>query len=223
MVRIAPSLLSADFSNLSQVVRRLEKGGVDLLHLDVMDGHFVPNITFGPLIVKAVDSVTNLPLDVHLMIESPQRHIESFVEAGADYLSLHIEAKEVSPQLLAQVRKMGARPGVALNPETPLSSLDDVLPELDYILIMTVNPGYGGQSLMREVLPKIGELRRRLDEAGLQIEIEVDGGVNLETAPLVVREGAELLVCGSAILLASDPLKVIRDLKRLKRWKREAK
>lgn len=223
MVRIAPSLLSADFSNLSQVVRRLEKGGVDALHLDVMDGHFVPNITFGPLIVKAVDSVTDLPLDVHLMIESPQRHIESFVEAGADYLSLHIEAEEVSPQLLAQVRKMGVRPGVALNPETPLSSLDDVLPELDYILIMTVNPGYGGQSLMREVLPKIGELRRRLDEAGLQIEIEVDGGVNLETAPLVVREGAELLVCGSAILLASDPLKVIRDLKRLKRWKREAK
>ncbi len=223
MVRIAPSLLSADFSNLSQVVRRLEKGGIDLLHLDVMDGHFVPNITFGPLIVKAVDAVTELPLDVHLMIESPHRHIESFVEAGADYLSLHIEADEVSPQLLAQVREMGVRPGVALNPETPLSLLEDVLPEVDYILVMTVNPGYGGQSLMREVLPKIGELRRRLDEAGLQIEIEVDGGVNLETAPLVVREGAELLVCGSAILLANDPLKVIRDLKRLTRWKKEAK
>lgn len=218
-MKIAISLLGADFSRLASEVRRLEKGGCDLFHLDVMDGHFVSNITFGPVIVKAIDSLTDLPLDVHLMMEEPEKYLETFVDAGADYLALHIEVDAASPRVFRQIRDLGAKPGVVLNPTTPLSSLEEVIPEVDYVVVMTVNPGFGGQDFIREVLPKIADLKSMVDKAGREVEIEVDGGVNLDTAPLVVNAGATMLVCGSAIFHARDPARVIRDLKKLKRWK----
>lgn len=221
MVKVAPSLLGADFSHLASQIRRLEKGGCDLLHLDVMDGHFVSNITFGPMIVETINSITELPLDVHLMMEKPENYLEIFVDAGADYLALHIEVDAASPQVFRQIREMGVKPGVVLNPKTPISSIEEVISEVDYVVVMTVNPGFGGQEFMRQVLPKVADLKRMIDEAGLQVEIEVDGGVNLNTAPLVVNAGATILVCGSAIFRARDPGKVIRDLKKLKRWKAE--
>jgi len=222
-VKVAASLLGADFSHLASEIRRLERVGCDLFHLDVMDGHFVSNITFGPMIVEAVDSLTELPLDVHLMMERPERYLEAFVGAGADYLALHSEVEAASPELFHQVRDMGVRPGVVLNPATPLSSIREVIAEVDYVVVMTVNPGFGGQEFIVDVVPKIAGLKQLIEEAGLRVEIEVDGGLNLNTAPLVVGAGASILVCGSAIFQAPDPARVIRDLKRLERWKVEGR
>ena len=198
-VRIAPSILSADFGRLAAEVQRAEDGGADWIHVDVMDGHFVPNLTIGPGVTRAVRDATTLPVDVHLMIERPERYIEAFAEAGADWITVH---QEVCPHLhrtLAQIREAGARPGVALNPSTPVQGVEDVLAELDLLVIMTVNPGFGGQRFIPHSLEKVRRARALIDQAGGQCLIEVDGGVDRTTAPGVVEAGAQVLVAGSAV------------------------
>ncbi len=213
-IKIAPSILSADFARLGEQVREAEAGGADVIHVDVMDGHFVPNITIGPLVVEAVRRVTRLPLDVHLMIEEPEKYVASFARAGADYVSVHAEATYHLDRLLAHIRELGKRAGVALNPATPPAVLDYVLDKVDLILCMTVNPGFGGQRFIEAVLPKIRhfhELRRRGLWCG---ELEVDGGVNAETAALVAEAGADLLVAGSAVFGSESVAGAIAAIRR---------
>ncbi len=202
--KIAPSILSADFSRLGEHVRQAEAGGAELLHVDVMDGHFVPNITIGPLVVEAVRRVTSLPLDVHLMIEQPERYVEAFAAAGADYITVHAEATVHLDRLLAQIRGLGKRAGVALNPATPPNVVDYVLDKVDLILCMTVNPGFGGQRFIPAVLPKIRHFAEARRGGLWRGELEVDGGVNADTAPLVVEAGADVLVAGSAVFGEAD-------------------
>lgn len=204
MIKIAPSILSADFARLGQQVAEAEAAGADYIHVDVMDGHFVPNITVGPLVVKALRQVTRLPLDVHLMIEAPERYIEQFAKAGADILTVHQEACPHLHRVIGEIKGLGARAGVSLNPATPLNTLEEILPYVDLVLPMTVNPGFGGQELIEEMLPKIEGMRRMLDERGLKCELEVDGGINVETAPKVVAAGANVLVAGEAIFGAEE-------------------
>lgn len=200
MVRIAPSILSADFTRLGEQIAESEKGGADWIHVDVMDGHFVPNITVGPLIVRAARRATSLPLDVHLMIEQPDRYLEAFVDAGANLLTVHQETCPHLHRTVARIRELGARPGVAINPATPVETLVDILPFVDLVLIMTVNPGFGGQRFIPECVPKIARLTRRLEAEGLPaLEVEVDGGIDPTTAPAVVAAGATVLVAGSAV------------------------
>ena len=199
VIKLAPSILSADFCCLGDQVREAAAAGADYIHVDVMDGHFVPNLTVGPLVVEALRRVTALPLDVHLMIEKPEKYVSRFAQAGADIITVHAEACLHLHRAVQLIKETGCRAGVALNPATPLSALDYVLPDLDLALIMTVNPGFGGQRFIDRVLPKIAALRRRLDEDGLSVELAVDGGINAETAPLVVKVGARVLVAGSAI------------------------
>jgi ribulose-phosphate 3-epimerase len=198
-IRIAPSVLSADFAYLAEAVGEAEAGGADLIHLDVMDGVFVPNITIGPVVIAAVRRVTSLPLDVHLMIDRPERYVEAFVRAGADHLYVHPEASVHLHRTLTQIREAGAKPGVVLNPSTSEEALRYVVRELELVMVMTVNPGFGGQAFIPEVLPKIRRVRRMLDEANPGACIAVDGGIAPETAPRVVEAGAEILVAGSAI------------------------
>ena len=199
MIKIAPSILSADFARLGEQVTEAEAAGADYIHVDVMDGHFVPNITIGPLVVKALRPVTRLPLDVHLMIEEPERYIEQFAKAGADILTVHQEACPHLHRVIGGIKGLGVRAGVSLNPATPLNTLEEILPYVDLVLLMTVNPGFGGQEFIEEMLPKIERMRRMLDEWGLKCELEVDGGINIETAPKVVAAGANVLVAGEAI------------------------
>jgi ribulose-phosphate 3-epimerase len=201
MVKIAPSILSADFSKLGSEIREVELGGVDWIHVDVMDGHFVPNITIGPLVVDAIRPHTKLPLDVHLMIETPERYIPDFVRAGADLISIHVEACTHLHRTLHLIKDGGARAGVVLNPATPLSSIEYVLNEyLDYVLIMTVNPGFGGQAFIPDMLRKIKLLREKANKLGLdKLHIEVDGGINEITARQVIEAGADVLVAGNAV------------------------
>lgn len=204
-IKIAPSILSADFSRLGEEVRAVEAAGADLIHVDVMDGHFVPNITIGPLVVEAIKPVTSLPLDCHLMIENPDRYIPQFVKAGADIISVHVEATAHLHRTLQLIRSLGAKASVALNPHTPLVMIENVLQDLDMVLLMTVNPGFGGQSFIPNVLGKIGALRQMLDAQDLHhVEIEVDGGVNAATSKLVREAGANVLVAGSAVYNTSD-------------------
>lgn len=199
-VKIAPSILSADFAALGEAVRAAEAAGADMIHVDVMDGHFVPNLTIGPSVVAALRRVTSLPLDVHLMIETPERYLEAFVRAGADYLTVHPEASVHLHRTLHTIRALGVRAGVALNPSTPEIGLRYVTSLLDMVLVMTVNPGFGGQSFLHEVLPKISAVRALLDESGRRDAlVAVDGGIDVQTAPLVVTAGADTLVAGSAI------------------------
>jgi ribulose-phosphate 3-epimerase len=212
-VRLAPSILSADFSALGREVAAAERGGADVIHLDVMDGHFVPNITIGPLVVRAVRKVTDLPLDVHLMIEKPERYIEDFVDAGASMVSVHVEVSPHLHRTLAAIRKRGAKAGVVLNPATPVVSLEDVAGDVDYVLVMSVNPGFGGQTFIPRSLEKIRAVRAMLDAAGNPAPVEVDGGIDLETIPQVVRSGADLLVCGYAVFGAGRPEEATRELK----------
>lgn len=200
MVKLAPSVLSADFSKLGQEIAAVEASGVvDRIHIDVMDGMFVPNITIGPLVVEAMRPCSRLPFESHLMIAAPDRYVRQFVAAGSDIVIVHQEACPHLHRDIQLIKELGARAGVALNPATPLSSIADVLPDLDIVVLMTVNPGFGGQRFISTTLPKIERLRRMLDEAGLRVEIEVDGGVTASLAPRVAAAGANVLVAGSAV------------------------
>ncbi|HEY6561517.1 MAG TPA: ribulose-phosphate 3-epimerase [Polyangiaceae bacterium] len=201
---IAPSILSADLARLGDEVRDVERAGADWIHVDVMDGRFVPNITLGPVVVQAVRRATQLPLDVHLMIVEPERYVQAFAEAGADVISVHVEASTHLQRTLAEVRRFGKRAGVVLNPHTSEASLEYVLDDVDLILIMSVNPGFGGQKFLPAVLPKIEALRRAIDRRGLNISLEVDGGVAPDTVRRVVDAGANVLVAGSAVFGKPD-------------------
>ena len=203
-VRIAPSILSADFAYLGAAIKMAETAGADVIHVDVMDGHFVPNMTIGPPVVAALRKVTRLPLDVHLMVEAPERYVEAFARAGADVLTVHPEATVHLHQVLRQIRGLGVQAGVSLNPATSESILRYVVGMVDLVLVMTVNPGFGGQDFLPEMLPKIAAVRGILDTAGSRAWLSVDGGINVETAPLVVAHGADHLVAGSAIFAAPE-------------------
>ena len=211
-LKIAASILGADFSCLLEEVKKVEKS-VDLLHVDVMDGHFVPNISFGLEVVKSLKDKVNLPLDIHLMVEQPERWIDPFAKIGCEYITFHIEATVHSNRLVNLIRKKGIKAGVALNPATPENLILYLLPKIDMVLVMTVNPGFGGQELLPEVLPKIRSIRKNAEKMGFNIDIAVDGGINNLTAEKVVREGANVLIMGSYIFNSSVPEKVLFDLK----------
>lgn len=213
MKKIAPSILSADFCRLGDEVRAVEAAGADYIHIDVMDGHFVPNITIGPLVVAAVRKVTALPLDVHLMIAEPDRYIADFAAAGADIIVVHAEASTHLHRSIQLIKSLGKRAGVSLNPATPLHCLEYVLTDLDLVLLMTVNPGFGGQSFIEECIPKIRSLRAMLDKRGIEAEIEVDGGVKVDNIARISHAGADVFVAGSAVFGSSDYVATIKALK----------
>lgn len=212
-VLIAPSLLSADFVRLAEEIAAVEAAGADWLHVDVMDGRFVPNITIGPPVVKAVRRVTKLPLDVHLMIVEPERYVDAFAEAGADTITIHVEACTHLHRTLAYIRSLGKRAGVTLNPGTSEETLRYVLDVCDQVLVMSVNPGFGGQSFLREVLPKVRAIRAMIDARGLPIDLEIDGGITPETAPEAVAAGARVLVAGNAVFNKPDYAAAIAALR----------
>jgi ribulose-phosphate 3-epimerase len=213
MKKIAPSILSADFTRLGEEIKAVEKAGADYVHIDVMDGHFVPNITIGPLIVEAARRATRLPLDVHLMISDPDKYIEEFRKAGADIISVHVEAIDHLHRSIQLIKSTGARAAVALNPATPLDVLEYVLEDLDMVLLMTVNPGFGGQGFIKGVLPKIKRLKEMVNARGVAVEIEVDGGINADTVGIVSSAGADVFVAGSAVFKSKDYGETIRILK----------
>ncbi|HUP28175.1 MAG TPA: ribulose-phosphate 3-epimerase [Chloroflexia bacterium] len=203
-IEIVPSILSADFAHLGDQVREAEQGGAGRIQVDVMDGHFVPNITVGPLVIKAIRGCTSLPIEAHLMIERPELYINEFADAGADYIIVHVEAVTHLHRVIQQIRSTGARPGVAINPATALVDLEEILEYIDMVIVMTVNPGFGGQEFIGSMLPKITRLRQMIDGLDLSCDIEVDGGIHEETAPGVVAAGANLLVAGSAVYGAPE-------------------
>jgi ribulose-phosphate 3-epimerase len=212
-IKISPSILSADFSILGDEIKSLEQAGADLIHIDVMDGHFVPNITMGPPIIKMVRKFTKLPFDVHLMISPVEKYIKAFADAGSDIITIHPEATDNLKRAVATIKSLGKKAGVSLNPKTPISALMDVINDIDLILIMSVNPGFAGQSFMSEVLPKVTELRKMINDKKLKIDIEIDGGINFETAPLAVKAGANILVSGTTIFSGSlkDNIQKLRN------------
>ena len=212
-IKISPSILSADFSILGDEIKNLEKAGADLIHIDVMDGHFVPNITMGPPIIKQIRKCTKLPFDVHLMISPVEKYIKAFADAGSDIITLHPEATDNLKRAVQTVKSFGKKAGVSLNPKTPISALMDVINDIDLILIMSVNPGFAGQSFMSEVLPKVTELRKMINDKKLKIDIEIDGGINFETATLAVKAGANILVSGTTIFSGSlkDNIQKLRN------------
>jgi ribulose-phosphate 3-epimerase len=213
MLQIAPSILSADFSRLGAHLAEVEAGGADIVHFDVMDGHFVPNISIGLPVVSAVKKVCKLPIDTHLMITEPARYVEHFIAAGASMVSVHVEADPHLNRTLAAIRAKGAQAGIVLNPGTPLNTLDEVLPFADYVLLMSVNPGFGGQKFIKTSTDKVRRLRQMIDSRGLNIRIEIDGGIDTTTAAEVVAAGAEILVAGSAIFAQPDAAQAVRDLR----------
>jgi ribulose-phosphate 3-epimerase len=214
-VRIAPSILAADFANLADAVARAEQGGADLIHVDVMDGHFVPNLTVGPPVVRSLKRVVTVPLDVHLMVSEPDRFVEAFAEAGASLISVHAEVSPHLNRTLSFIRSLGLQAGVAMNPSTPVVALEEVAGDLDYVLVMSVNPGFGGQAFLPRSESKVRAIRALLDRAGSQAAIEIDGGIDRETVGRVVTAGAEILVVGSAIFHTADPAAATRELRAL--------
>jgi len=211
--KIAPSILSADFSRLGEEVKAVEKAGADLIHVDVMDGHFVPNITIGPLVVTALRKITSLPLDVHLMIEEPERYIEAFGQAGGDWITIHAEVCPHLKRMIKKVRQLNVRPGIVLKPATPLKTLYPVLDDIDLVLIMSVNPGFGGQSFIPSTLKKIERLRKIIDQNKYVLEIEVDGGVKIENIKEVSKAGGGIFVVGTGIFKTEDYGETIRKLR----------
>ncbi|HEY6011463.1 MAG TPA: ribulose-phosphate 3-epimerase [Nitrospirota bacterium] len=204
-IKIAPSILSADFSRLGEEIRAVEAAGADLIHVDVMDGHFVPNITIGPLIVEAARRSTKLPLDVHLMIDNPELYIADFAKAGSDYITVHVEAATHLHRLVQNIREhKGVKAGVSLNPATPIETLDFILGDIDLVLIMSVNPGFGGQSFIPSALTKLREVRQKIDRSGREIRLEIDGGVKVDNIEAIAAAGADTFVAGSAIFGAND-------------------
>lgn len=210
-IKIAPSILSADFARLGEQVIEAAEAGAHFIHVDVMDGCFVPPITIGSVVVRAIRPLTSLTLDCHLMVERPERQIEQFAEAGADIITVHAEACPNLREVVGSIKRLNVRAGVSLNPATPLSAVEDILPELHLLLVMTVNPGYAGQAFMEEVVEKIARARRLLDERGLKAELEVDGGISAQTAPKVVEAGAEVLVAGSAVFNRRESVREAMD------------
>jgi ribulose-phosphate 3-epimerase len=212
-IKISPSILSADFSILGDEIKSLEKAGADLIHVDVMDGHFVQNITMGPPIIKMIRKCTKLPFDVHLMISPVEKYIKAFADAGSDIITIHPEATDNLKRAVGTIKSLGKKAGVSLNPKTPISTLMDVINDIDLILIMSVNPGFAGQSFMGEVLPKVTELRKMINDKKLKIDIEIDGGINFETAPLALKAGANILVSGTTIFSGSlkDNIQKLRN------------
>ena len=213
-VRIAPSILAADFGRLAEEVRAVERAGADWIHVDVMDGHFVPNLTLGPVVVEALRAATRLPLDVHLMIEAPERSLEAYVRAGADRVGVHVETCPHLHRTLAQIREAGAKACVVLNPATPTLLVEPVLGDVDQVLVMSVNPGFGGQKFIPGALAKLAELRRRIDAAELTVELEVDGGIGPGTAGAAARAGANVLVAGTSVFRSADYAAAIAGLRK---------
>ncbi|MDP4082991.1 MAG: ribulose-phosphate 3-epimerase [Bacillota bacterium] len=209
MVKIAPSILSANFAKLGEEILDVERGGADYIHIDVMDGHFVPNITIGPLVVEAIRPITQLPLDVHLMIENPDQYIKAFAEAGANYITVHVESCRHLHRTIQLIKSFGVKAGVVLNPATPVETIQHIIGDIDMVLLMSVNPGFGGQKFIPEVLPKIKKVKELAETKGVNLEIEIDGGVNAETAKLCIEAGATVLVAGSAVYNEKDRAKAI--------------
>jgi ribulose-phosphate 3-epimerase len=212
-IKVAPSILSADFSRLGDEIQAVEAAGADLIHVDVMDGHFVPNITIGPLVVEACRKVTKLPLDVHLMIENPERYVADFAKAGADYLVVHVETGYHLHRLVQSIKELKVKAGVSLNPATPPEMIDYVLGDIDLVLVMSVNPGFGGQAFIPSALDKIRRLRKTIDDRKLPVLIEVDGGVKPDNAAGVIAAGADILVAGSAVFGAKDYAAAIKGIR----------
>jgi ribulose-phosphate 3-epimerase len=213
MIKIAPSLLSADFANLASEIKKVEQAGADMLHIDIMDGHFVPNLTFGPPVVLAIKKVSKIPFDVHLMVKNPEALISDFVDAGADIITIHAETAPHLHRLLQNIKELGLRTGIALNPSTPLSTVEEVLDMVDMVLIMSVNPGFGGQKFIPSSINKIARLKNMIDERQLKVDIEVDGGINPNNAQDVIKAGANILVAGSAVYGAPDVALAIKNIR----------
>ncbi len=214
-IQFAPSILSADFTRLGEEIKAVDQAGAEAIHIDVMDGHFVPNITIGPLVVKAARRATKKVLDVHLMISDADKYIDSFAEAGADWITVHVEACTHMHRTVGRIRELGKKAGVVLNPATPLSSLDYILEDLDLVMLMSVNPGFGGQSFIESSLGKIDSLKKRIDQLGLEVAIEVDGGISPATVGRVAEAGANIFVAGSAIYGSDDYMSVIAEMRNL--------
>lgn len=215
-VIIAPSILSADFAHLAGEIESAEKGGADLLHLDIMDGHFVPNITIGPPVVASIRKITSLPLDAHLMIEDPARYVDELIRAGANWISVHAEADVHLNRTIQHIRSQGIRAGVAINPATPICALEETLPDVDYVLVMSVNPGFGGQKFLPSALHKIRKLREKITFNNYRARIEVDGGIDTGNLPEIIASGADVIVVGSAIFKSrTNPFDAVREMKEI--------